>query len=77
MPGGKNGRELAARMRERWPDLKVLFTSGYTDGAMPELADGMAEGLHFLAKPFRRKDLAIKVREALDAPAPIAAADWA
>jgi PAS domain S-box-containing protein len=77
MPGGKNGRELAARMRERWPDLKVLFTSGYTDGAMPELAEGMAEDLHFLAKPFRRKDLAIKVREALDAPTPIAAADWA
>ncbi|MEX2129733.1 MAG: PAS domain-containing protein [Xanthobacteraceae bacterium] len=77
MPGGKNGRELAARMRERWPDLKVLCTSGYTDGAMPEFTDGFAEGLHFLAKPFHRKELAIKVREALDAPAPVAAADWA
>lgn len=67
MPGGENGRELAARMRERWPDLRVLCTSGYTDGAMPELT----EGLHFLAKPFRRKDLALKVRAALDTPVPV------
>jgi PAS domain S-box-containing protein len=77
MPGGQNGRELAARMRERWADLKVLCTSGYTDGAIPEFDKSLAEGLHFLQKPFRRKDLALKVREALDAPAPIAAADWA
>jgi PAS domain S-box-containing protein len=71
MPGQVNGRELAKRLRERWPDLKVLFTSGYPDGALPDVVDGAAVGLHFLPKPFRRRDLALKVREALDAEAPV------
>ena len=71
MPGGENGCELAARMRERWPDLKVLCTSGYADRAIEGLADGLADGIHFLGKPFRRKDLALKVREVLDTPVPL------
>jgi PAS domain S-box-containing protein len=70
MPGGENGCELAVRMRERWPDLKVLCTSGYADRAIEGLADGLADGIHFLGKPFRRKDLALKVREVLDTPVP-------
>ena len=71
MPGGENGCELAARMRERWPDLKILCTSGYADRAIEVLADGLADGIHFLGKPFRRKDLALKVREVLDTPVPL------
>ena len=71
MPGGENGCALAARMRERWPDLKVLCTSGYADRAIEGLADGLADGFHFLGKPFRRKDLALKVREVLDTPVPL------
>jgi FixJ family two-component response regulator len=67
MAGPMNGRQLAERMRERWPDLRVLYVSGYADGVLPELADGRAGGTPFLAKPFRRHDLARKVREALDA----------
>jgi FixJ family two-component response regulator len=67
MPGPMNGRQLAERMTERWSDIKVLYVSGYADGVLPELADGRAGGTHFLAKPFRRRDLAHKVREALDA----------
>jgi signal transduction histidine kinase/CheY-like chemotaxis protein len=67
MPGPMNGRQLAERMTERWSDIKVLYVSGYADGVLPELADGRAGGTHFLAKPFRRRDLAQKVREALDA----------
>jgi len=67
MPGPMNGRELAERMRELWPDLKVLCTSGFTDGALPVLVDGRSDGLYFLSKPFRRRDLALKVREVLDA----------
>jgi PAS domain S-box-containing protein len=66
MAGPMNGRQLAERMCERWPDLRVLYVSGYADGVLPELADGRAGGTHFLAKPFRRHDLARKVREALD-----------
>ena len=69
MPGKMNGRQLALRMREHWPELKVLYTSGYTDGALSEFIEG-AEELRFLSKPFRRRDLAVKVREALDAMPP-------
>jgi PAS domain S-box-containing protein len=67
MPGQMNGRELAERLRQQWPNLKVLCTSGYTDGA-PEVVSGLVEGFLFLAKPFRRRDLALKVREALETP---------
>ena len=70
MPGPENGRELALRLRERWPDLKVLCTSGYPDGVMVGSAASRAAGLYFLGKPYRRKDLALKVREALDTPVP-------
>ena len=66
MAGTMNGRQLAERMRERWPDIKVLYVSGYADGILPELVDGQADGINFLAKPFRRRDLALKVREVLD-----------
>src|SRR5437764_113934 len=34
MPGGINGRQLALRLRERWPRLRVLYTSGYAHGAL-------------------------------------------
>jgi PAS domain S-box-containing protein len=64
--GGMNGRQLAQKMHARWPGLRVLCVSGYTDGVLPEVIDGRADGLHFLAKPFRRRDLAAKVREALE-----------
>jgi PAS domain S-box-containing protein len=68
MPGTMNGRNLALRMREIWPDLPVICTSGYTDGLITDLVDGMSEGMHFLAKPFRRRDLAFKIREAIETP---------
>lgn len=70
MPGKANGRDLAERMRERWPDIRILYTSGYADGALPERLDELSAGMHFLPKPFRRRDLALKVREVLDAPSP-------
>jgi CheY-like chemotaxis protein len=67
MPGRLNGFELAQQLRGRLPGLKVLFTSGYTQGATL-LPDGVSAG-NFLGKPFRRHDLAVKIREALDKPA--------
>src|SRR5690606_30111833 len=66
LAGGMNGRQLAQKMRARWPDLRVLCVSGYTDGVLPEVVDGLSDGMYFLAKPFRRRDLALKLREALD-----------
>jgi PAS domain S-box-containing protein len=66
MPGGMNGRELAEQLRRRRPGLKVLYTSGYAHGAMTGEAAGAAPVTHLLGKPYRRRDLATKVREALD-----------
>ena len=69
MPGGMNGRQLAEQLRWRYPGLKVLYTSGYAHGAMTGEAAGAAQVTHLLGKPYRRRDLATKVREVLDEPA--------
>jgi len=60
-----NGREVAARLRERRPDARVLLMSGYTDDEI------LRRGLHdtsiaFLQKPFTPDDLGRAVRETLD-----------
>jgi len=34
MPGAMNGRDLAERLRQRWPTLKVLYTSGFSHGML-------------------------------------------
>jgi signal transduction histidine kinase/CheY-like chemotaxis protein len=60
-----NGRELAATMHSRHPELKCLYTSGYTDNVIARHGV-LEEGLHFIQKPYSMKDLADKVREALE-----------
>ncbi len=65
MPGGMNGRQLADQLIEELHGLKVLFTSGYTHGVMTVQSRPIPPG-QLLNKPFRRRDLAVKVREALD-----------
>jgi len=67
--GGMNGRELAERLRGKAPGLSVLFMSGYTSGVLAKGEGGIPEGTSFIGKPFRRKELAIAVREALDVTA--------
>jgi two-component system cell cycle sensor histidine kinase/response regulator CckA len=64
MPG-LSGPELARRMCEASPDLKVLFISGYVgeDGTLPEK---LPFGFTFLPKPFTLGALVNKVRETLD-----------
>jgi len=63
MPG-MNGRELAERLLENRPALKVLFMSGYTaDVILNQQAP--AAGMHFMQKPFSRDAMARKVREVL------------
>src|SRR5262245_974989 len=69
MPGGMNGRELAERLRQRHPRLKVLYTSGYAYNAMAGEAAAAFQVAPLLGKPYSRRDLAIKVREVLDEPA--------
>lgn len=58
-----SGRALADKARQLRPQLAVLFTSGYTQDALNQSNAGQAELL--LDKPYRRADLARKVREAL------------
>lgn len=66
MPEGINGRDLANRLRQRKPGLKVIYTSGYTAGVVGGEA-GCGDGL-FLQKPYRPPALAELVRQCLDAP---------
>ena len=62
MPGSMNGRELARHVAATWPAIRIVLTSGYSRDAAPEAADG---GPHFLAKPYRRSELARKIRQVL------------
>jgi two-component system cell cycle sensor histidine kinase/response regulator CckA len=59
------GKELAERLKILSPDIKVLYTSGYTDDAI--VHQGVLNpGTHFLQKPSSPKTLSHKVREVLD-----------
>ena len=59
------GKVMAEWLKTTYPDLKILFTSGYTDEAMAQHGVFKA-GIDFLAKPFTPAALARKVRELLD-----------
>jgi PAS domain S-box-containing protein len=65
MPG-MNGRELAQRIAEIRPNVKILYMSGYTENVIGH--NGMLDaGVRLLQKPFNLRDLKSKVREVLDA----------
>lgn len=64
MPGELAGRALAAKAMEIRPGLKVLFASGYFEGAL--VGEGQLEAdVQFLPKPYRKQELAQKIREVL------------
>ena len=58
-----DGPTLAKTLRAQRPDLKIIFISGYTE---EKLKDHMGENIWFLPKPFTLKQLAAKVKEALE-----------
>jgi signal transduction histidine kinase/DNA-binding response OmpR family regulator len=60
-----SGRELADQLRQRYPKLKVLFTTGYTRNAILH-NDILEPGTSLLTKPFNIEELATKVRQILD-----------
>jgi len=64
MPG-MNGRDLADKLCGMLPDLRCLFMSGYTADVIATKGV-LDEGVHFIQKPFQKKDLATRVRELLD-----------
>ncbi|MGA2556672.1 MAG: ATP-binding protein, partial [Verrucomicrobiota bacterium] len=60
------GKVMAEWLKETYPDLRILFTSGYTDDAIAR--HGVLDaGVEFLPKPYTPLTLARKVRELLDA----------
>ncbi len=60
-----NGRQLADEARRRRPDLKVLFTTGYSRNAV--VHNGVLDpGVELIAKPYTVEELALRVREVLD-----------
>jgi CheY-like chemotaxis protein len=62
---GLNGRQLADQARERRPDLKVLFVTGYAENAT--LANGILEpGMAMLTKPFAMDALRRKVSQLIE-----------
>ncbi|WP_147041413.1 response regulator, partial [Skermanella aerolata] len=60
-----NGRKLADEALRRRPELKVLFTTGYTRNAV--VHNGVLDpGVELIGKPFTLEELAAKVRAVLD-----------
>ena len=62
-----NGRELASRIRERIPQLPVLFVSGYSHDVVGEL-EGDKPEFRILQKPFTPEELNDEIRAILDGP---------
>jgi CheY-like chemotaxis protein len=63
MPGTLNGMELARRVQQGWPGVKVLLTSGYVD------AEEDGDDFPILFKPYRATELAERLHSLLNAPA--------
>ena len=59
------GVELVRKLKVDWPQVKVLYMSGYTDNPLVDDRDSKA-GIQYLQKPFNLSTLARKVREILD-----------
>jgi len=64
MPGEIAGRALASKAMAMRPGLKVLFSSGYFEGALVSKGE-LETDVQFLSKPYRMKELAQKIEEVL------------
>ncbi|MCD6073236.1 MAG: histidine kinase [Rhodospirillales bacterium] len=71
-----NGRQLADEVMARRPGIRVLYTSGFTRGAV--IHNGILDtGINFISKPFTIEDLSVKVRQILsDVRTPYGAGGW-
>ena len=65
LPCGMGGPMLAEEVKRRRPGLSTLFMSGYSDDTIIHQGR-LDEGVELLNKPFRKADLAQKVRSVLD-----------
>jgi len=66
MPGEMNGLQLALEARRMRPGIALLLTSGYTENAIRQHG-ALEPGALLLSKPYRRHELATKIRTALEA----------
>jgi PAS domain S-box-containing protein len=65
LPGGVNGRQMADAARLRRPDLRVLFITGYAEGA--GIGEGaLGRGMHLLTKPFSMQSLANQIKAIIE-----------
>lgn len=64
MPGGMSGRELSDKAQRIRPQLKVLFTSGYTENSIVHHGR-LDPGVMLLSKPYSRDELTTKIRKSL------------
>jgi CheY-like chemotaxis protein len=63
MPG-MNGCQLAEALGPEFPEMKILYTSGYTGQGLGQ--EIIPAGSHFLRKPFSRESLGVKIQEVLE-----------
>jgi PAS domain S-box-containing protein len=64
LPGGMNGRQVADAARDRQPDLKIMFVTGYAENAV--VGNGHLDaGMHVLTKPFPIEELGRRIKEVL------------
>ena len=60
-----NGKELADKIKIKYPKIQILYTSGYTD--LDIVRNGtIIKGINFLQKPYSANTLLTKIREILD-----------
>jgi len=64
MPG-MSGSELAKLLKPLYPEIRILYMSGYTDNAIVRHG-ALGKGVNYIQKPFTMEGLARKVREVLD-----------
>ena len=60
-----NGKALSEQVKQRYPDVKVLFMSGYPESVLTH-HDVLDQSLNFIQKPFSVQDLCVKLRKVLD-----------
>ena len=67
MPGALDGKGLSQVALERHPELRILFTSGFSDDILQDDLE-LGSGVEFLSKPYRKVELAKALRRALAPP---------
>ncbi len=64
LPGPMNGRQMADAARVAYPELKILFITGYAESAAVRNG-GLDPGMHVLTKPFALDALTARIKDLL------------